>query len=680
MRRAAKFVGLARSRAGAGRAAALVLTLALLGGACGDAATGVVGADVTVGADGAGLDVRADTVVDIGPDTAPDAAPDTVVDTAPDTVADSVGDTDTAQDTVADSVGDADTAPDTVADSVGDTAQDTVADSVGDTAPDTVADTVADTGPDTVEPPLSDCGLLANGGAEAGGLAGWTSLQGSFAVLDGGVGQPDPFAGGYFFGAGNDGTSVLSQTVDMAPWAGEVAAGGVWATVGAYVRDWSGKDRALMTVRALGADGAALAELTGGPWTADSWTWRSLSLLVPAGTAALEVRLRGERDSGLDNDAYFDDVSLCLTETPPAASVEDLPAPPYLMWVTQHEVTVLWETATPAIGRVEFGPTTALGGELVEPAAVTHHEVRLSDLPAGAVTYYRISWGGAPSDIWSFRTAPPDAAPSEPFTFIAWGDNQDGVDVFKGIVAQMLDYDPAFAVSVGDIVQDGSRDNFRHQFAGPVSPAGREMPFLVARGNHPMYGDAASGGHWHEYVAAPGDELCYGWSWGPLYFQVVDTERGYDEQEQCVIDGLTSQAALDATFRIGLFHKPPRVNYWYGGKLAFTNAMEAPWVREQLEPLLETLDVDFVINGHNHLYNYTPETPGGITWVTTGGAGGSIDTDNFLWKVGDWPEITVEIHKHHFLVIDVDGAVMHVRAIGTDGQEIHSFDVVADTP
>ena len=149
-------------------------------------------------------------------------------------------------------------------------------------------------------------------------------------------------------------------------------------------------------------------------------------------------------------------------------------------------------------------------------------------------------------------------------------------------------------------------------------------------------------------------------------------------QGDCIVAGLSSVDATTATFRAAAFHKPPRVEWWFGGAIAFTNEMEAPWIRTTLEPMLEDLDVDIVFNGHNHLYAHTPETAGGITWVTTGGGGGSLDTSSSWWRVGTWPEITTTVHEHHFLDVEVDGATMTVTAIGTDGSKLHSFTVTAD--
>ena len=105
------------------------------------------------------------------------------------------------------------------------------------------------------------------------------------------------------------------------------------------------------------------------------------------------------------------------------------------------------------------------------------------------------------------------------------------------------------------------------------------------------------------------------------------------------------------------------------------NACASPWIREELEPLLESHNVDIVFSGHNHLYAHTPETSGGITWVTTGGGGGAIDTDMFLWDVGNWPEIETTVHEHHFISVQVDGTLMTVQAIGLFGDVIHEFTI-----
>ncbi len=367
-----------------------------------------------------------------------------------------------------------------------------------------------------------------------------------------------------------------------------------------------------------------------------------------------------------------------IEELPPA-DLGQLSAPPYLMWVTQTEVSVRWETKQPVVGRVDFGPTDALGRTLVEPAAVTTHELRLTGLTPDTQHSYRIVYGGGALPIRNFRTAPSDDS-TMPFQFIVWGDNQDGPDVFNDLVGIMAEHDPRFAVSVGDCVQNGTRGEYRNQLFSPMSGFADEVPYLVAAGNHERYSDP-NASLFNEYFSQPGDEHCFGWRYGGLFILFLDTDLGLDGaqgQRACIEAALSSEAATTAKVRAAAFHKPPRVEWWFGGYLAFPDSMEAPYVREELEPLLESYDVDVVFNGHNHLYAHTPETPGGITWVTTGGGGGKLDERGFLdiWRVGRWPQIETTIHAFHFLVATMDGDELFIEAIDRDGEVMHNFLVV----
>lgn len=357
-----------------------------------------------------------------------------------------------------------------------------------------------------------------------------------------------------------------------------------------------------------------------------------------------------------------------------------LRSPPYLMWVTDSEVSVRWETDSPVVGYVEFGTSAGLGRLVSEETAGTSHEVRLTGMQAATVHHYRIGWDGYGLETKTFSTAPPDG--NADFRFVAWGDNQNAPDNFETITELMDLEAPDFAISSGDCVQNGTRSEYRSQLFEPISPLADHVPFLVGAGNHERYSDSGAE-LFDEYMSQPGDEHCFGWRYGSVYFMFIDTELDIDPgtpQGDCIANSLSSPRATSAAFRAAVFHKPPRVNWWFGGALAFTNEMEAPWVRETLEPMLESLDVDIVFNGHNHLYSYTPETSGGITWVTTGGGGGQIDTDFALWKVGDWSAITETHHENHFLVVDLVGSDMNVRAVNIEGEEIHQFTIASDMP
>jgi acid phosphatase type 7 len=362
-----------------------------------------------------------------------------------------------------------------------------------------------------------------------------------------------------------------------------------------------------------------------------------------------------------------------LANPPPPG---ELLSPPYLMWATPDGVSVRWESFTSSIGTVHFGQELSLTDSVSEVEPVRTHEIRLSGLSPGARHSYQIAWNGWSLPPVSFQTAL-DTNDDSPFNFIVWGDNQNGPDTFGELVTVMASQAPHFAISAGDVVQEGTRALFRQQLFAPLSPLANHVPFLVAAGNHERYSDSDAI-LFDEYLSQPADEHCFGWRWGKLYVMFIDTELSIEApspQYQCIVDALSSSEATSATFRAAIFHKPPRIEWWVGGSAWFTTQMEAPWIREQLEPLLESLSVDIVFNGHNHLYAYTPETTGGITWVTTGGGGGALDTNDSWWEVGDWPEIEVTYHEHHFLSVLVQGPQMTVSAIDLAGETLHEFTI-----
>ncbi|MFO0745186.1 MAG: metallophosphoesterase [Myxococcota bacterium] len=385
-----------------------------------------------------------------------------------------------------------------------------------------------------------------------------------------------------------------------------------------------------------------------------------------------------------DDTTALPDDAVTGPEPLPPADAGQLSAPPYLMWVTTSEVSVRWETKTAVIGRVDYGPTDALAMTLEEDSARTTHELRLTGLPAAQLIGYRVVYGGGALPVRHFHTAPLEDDPDfGEIRFVVWADNQDGPQNFVKLVGKMGAFDPDFAVSAGDTVQYGTRDLYRSQMFGPLAGFADQVPFLVAAGNHERYTDGEAT-LFDEYYSQPGDEHCFGWRYGELFMLFLDTDLGLDGptgQRACIEAALTSPEALGATIQAAAFHKPPRIEYWFGGILAFPDDMKAPWVHDDLEPLLESLGVDLVFNGHNHLYAYTPPiTTGGITWVTTGGGGGMLDTPGFLniWRVGNWPEIKTTISEFHFLQVTVEAGEAFVEAIGTDGSVLHSFYAYGD--
>jgi hypothetical protein len=86
-------------------------------------------------------------------------------------------------------------------------------------------------------------------------------------------------------------------------------------------------------------------------------------------------------------------------------------------------------------------------------------------------------------------------------------------------------------------------------------------------------------------------------------------------------------------------------------------------MRSTALPVIEAAGVDLVLNGHAH--DYERGTLNGVTWIITGGGGGSLDA-----KQQDWEHLTVYAAAHHHTRLDVDRDRIQVVATSLDGTVI----------
>jgi hypothetical protein len=552
--------------------------------------------------------------------------------------------------------------------------------------------------PPTPPPPSPiTCLPLVNAGAESGSTSGWTSRQGAFraqsdtSVFEGDY--PVAYAGSWYFAGGMAAESRLSQDVALPE---SPSAPARYALLTGILASDSGRDAAYLALEALDGAAAPVARAENGPYRDESWRTGVVSLALPAATRSLRVELRAVRGDDLENDAFFDDLTLCVYGERPRPAEDELLAPPYLMNPTPTSVSVLFETRKPTRARVDFGTSpTALDRTVEEASATTTHLLRLTNLTPSTRYYYRVSHQDLALPTWDFVTAraPEDSARVE---FVMVGDNQDGPATFQGLAEQMAALDPDFILHAGDCVQNGQRKDYRESFFAPLAGLGNHAPLVLAQGNHETYESgvftsSASRALWTEYVDQPGDEHCFGLRWGSVFVLVINTEdilRPGFPQFACVEEALRSEAALTATFRTALFHRPPLVEFWDSEAnlpsdvTFFTFQMDAPDVRTYLAPLFEASQVDLVFNGHNHLYQFVPAWPSRVSWVTSGGGGGRLESGIPESRVNDWAPFVGNqvIGSHHFLHVIVERGVMSVRAIAEGGRTIDWFELRRPAP
>jgi hypothetical protein len=184
----------------------------------------------------------------------------------------------------------------------------------------------------------SSCNLIVNGNAEAAigsidgtpvSTPGWTSTGEATAGQYGVNGWPGPTDPGpidrglnLFSGGVADATSSLTQTINVAQFAGSIDGSRVTYQLSGWLGGWQSQDdNATLTATFQNASGVALSTGTIGPVLAADRGYATglvqqlSSGAVPAGTRTVLVVLSMTRMSGTANDGYADDLSLIFSGT-----------------------------------------------------------------------------------------------------------------------------------------------------------------------------------------------------------------------------------------------------------------------------------------------------------------------------------------------------------------------------
>ncbi len=303
-----------------------------------------------------------------------------------------------------------------------------------------------------------------------------------------------------------------------------------------------------------------------------------------------------------------------------------------------------------------------------------HHAV-LTGLTPGEELCYQVEIAGElVATGLRFRTAPEGV--EGPVTFLAIGDFGNGSPEAQAVHDAMLPYvdEAHLFLTMGDNAYgDGDWDELQDQVFALYGDIWAELPAFVTPGNHDYHTDDAA-----PYLAnfflpenawkAEDAEEYYSFDWGAMHFIGLNTEdRGYEHLPSDPYDQLDwLEADLEAKNRpwtvVG-FHKPA-----YSGH---PDRGFDPVARIQFAPLLQEYGTQLVLQGHDHFYeryhpqkNDLPSTTldGGVTYIVSGGGGAG------LYPTGPEKNQAITVESHHFLLGEIDGCTLRLRAIDTEGE------------
>ena len=158
--------------------------------------------------------------------------------------------------------------------------------------------------------------ILLNKGAEDE-LNHWTIEEGVVEVLESGICDGiAPRSGTKYFAVGglceHSTIGRLSQIIDITAYADSVSSGDFPVIFGGYLSNFSGSDLPEMKLIFYNEDMLETGQSYVLSTLNSSWTLVSDSLSIPIDTRLIKVSLKGTRNSGTDNDSYFDDLFLTI--------------------------------------------------------------------------------------------------------------------------------------------------------------------------------------------------------------------------------------------------------------------------------------------------------------------------------------------------------------------------------
>lgn len=393
-----------------------------------------------------------------------------------------------------------------------------------------------------------------------------------------------------------------------------------------------------------------------------------------------------------------------------SASSANVTRGPYLQSASQTGITIVWNTDQAFAGKLRYGQNPAVLDREVITGAGMVHVAQLSDLQPDTKYFYAVEVGGSVvftgSEFW-FRTYPP-AGSARPFTFLAWGDSGTG-DTLQTAVATQMDSlwpRPEFALGIGDLVYPaGEAANYNSRYFTPYRSLIRNMVIWPAMGNHDAA--TATGQPYLDAFYCPTDtgsstnpsntELYYSFDYGNSHFVCLDSQVTYaagatdrNTMLQWLADDLDSANTRGARWKFVYFHHPP---YTKGTHDSDTEA-QLVWMRNNLNPTMESRGVDMVLTGHSHVYersfllkndavlqgsaaDYTKiATPDGCIYIVTG-CGGRSGTGALNHPLMAFSRGNIAGNS----VIDVSADACRGYYIQSDGQRIDLFSLskAADT-
>lgn len=350
-----------------------------------------------------------------------------------------------------------------------------------------------------------------------------------------------------------------------------------------------------------------------------------------------------------------------LTWNAQAITSSNITYGPYLQRVTKKSATVLIATDSSNQLQIQYHQVGKSNWrQLQDSTDRATHRFRLTKLRPGKIYEYFLEASGSRlTQTYQFATQRKMKS-RQPLRAAVVGDagllNTDALRVAQ----QMLNWEPDLILHTGDVAYtDGTREQFITNFFKVYQPVVARWPIYPSIGNHDYQTDAA--GPYKDMFELPqeasGNEDYYSFNYDLVHFVALNTNLDYSPGSTMYnwlvadLAGEVDDTVADDKWIIVYFHHPPYSSGSHGGDSGVADA---------LVPVFEQYGVDLVLNGHDHDYERSKKT--GITYIVTGGGGGSLYSQE-----NDNPYSQVFESEYHFTGLTIRKNKIQIKAIDKRG-------------
>lgn len=359
-------------------------------------------------------------------------------------------------------------------------------------------------------------------------------------------------------------------------------------------------------------------------------------------------------------------------------------AGPYLNYVTQRSVNVIWETDRPSYAEVYYGKALPLTDKVVVDMTFSPetkgspgkniHKLVLDDLEPGQQYFYNIKAMDENGNViesgnLTFATAGNE---NTPFSFAVIGDTEARPHINDRISKLVWDERPNFIVIVGDLTDGGMEHHkfeWNYEYFQGMNQLTSRIPVF------PVAGNGEQDLYWYEkYHDLPGKDGYYSFRYGNAEFFMLNSNLKKEfapggEQYMWLEEKLKNSTAL---WKFVAHHHAPYSadENDYGDSWKGASALGDPGIRK-IVPLYEKYKVDMVFFGHLHTYQRTLpiledkiNEKNGVVYIQGGGGGGNLEdfAPSRAW-------FSAKTYRgHHYFTVTVSGSRLEFKMYDSEGR------------